>query len=251
MPTPNHLPRKLFDAVFEMNSANTHADFISAVAAGLSRLIPADLCVVHVLDRKHQRLIDRTLPEDPYTEEEVAYYRANSEQNPLIEYYHRTGDNQARRISDVISQEAWLQSSHYIHCLSRLQFRYFLGLPLTVDADTVAGLSFNRRHRNFSKRDCELLNAFAPHFRLAWSRHQNPWHTAPQSNAPHPEHALTTRESEVLYWITQGKQNREIAIILGISLYTVQKHVANILRKLDVENRHALTVLILNEAADE
>jgi DNA-binding NarL/FixJ family response regulator len=38
-------------------------------------------------------------------------------------------------------------------------------------------------------------------------------------------------------------------MILGISLYTVQKHVANLLCKLDVENRHALTVSALNHAA--
>ena len=45
--------------------------------------------------------------------------------------------------------------------------------------------------------------------------------------------------------MTEGKQNREIATILGRSLQTVQEHVGNLLRKLDQENRHAATVFAL------
>ena len=56
------------------------------------------------------------------------------------------------------------------------------------------------------------------------------------------EGRATPRETDVLYWITEGKLNREIATILGISLYTVQRHVAQLLRKTGAENRHALTV---------
>ena len=50
---------------------------------------------------------------------------------------------------------------------------------------------------------------------------------------------LSTREREVLEWIGEGKSNSEIAIILGISLHTVKRHVERIFAKLGVENRHA------------
>ncbi len=50
---------------------------------------------------------------------------------------------------------------------------------------------------------------------------------------------LTPRESEILFWITHGKSNPEIAIILAMQLVTVKKHVQNILQKLGVENRTA------------
>lgn len=50
---------------------------------------------------------------------------------------------------------------------------------------------------------------------------------------------LTPREAEILFWITQGKSNPEIAIILTMQLVTVKKHVQNILQKLGVENRTA------------
>jgi DNA-binding CsgD family transcriptional regulator len=50
---------------------------------------------------------------------------------------------------------------------------------------------------------------------------------------------LTNREAEVLAWVAQAKRNGEIAIILGISERTVQKHMERVLAKLGVENRTA------------
>lgn len=49
--------------------------------------------------------------------------------------------------------------------------------------------------------------------------------------------ALTSRESEVLLWISRGKANREIGEILEISPRTVNKHLEQIFVKLGVENR--------------
>jgi DNA-binding CsgD family transcriptional regulator len=48
---------------------------------------------------------------------------------------------------------------------------------------------------------------------------------------------LTAREAEVLYWITEGKTNPEIAIILDASPDTVKKHAANLYAKLGVPTR--------------
>lgn len=48
---------------------------------------------------------------------------------------------------------------------------------------------------------------------------------------------LTKRQSEVLYWICQGKSNAEIAVILKISVRTVTFHVSHILEILGVANR--------------
>jgi len=49
--------------------------------------------------------------------------------------------------------------------------------------------------------------------------------------------SLTSRESEVLLWISRGKANREIGAILAISPRTVNKHLEQIFVKLGVENR--------------
>src|SRR5262245_60972785 len=56
---------------------------------------------------------------------------------------------------------------------------------------------------------------------------------------------LTPREAEVLFWISQGKSNHDIGIILGAKTGTICKHVGHILSKLNVENRTCAAVIAL------
>lgn len=51
--------------------------------------------------------------------------------------------------------------------------------------------------------------------------------------------ALSMREREVLGYLAAGQRNREIAVELTISEFTVKRHVQNILQKLDLPSRHA------------
>ncbi|UVS81377.1 LuxR C-terminal-related transcriptional regulator [Actinokineospora sp. UTMC 2448] len=53
--------------------------------------------------------------------------------------------------------------------------------------------------------------------------------------------ALSARELEVLALISRGESNSSIAAALAISRHTVQFHVGNILRKLDVRTRAEAT----------
>lgn len=54
---------------------------------------------------------------------------------------------------------------------------------------------------------------------------------------------LTPRESDVLFWIAQGKSNRDASEIMNISARTVNKHLEQIFIKLGVENRAAAAAM--------
>lgn len=56
---------------------------------------------------------------------------------------------------------------------------------------------------------------------------------------------LTTREAETAVWLCEGKSNPEIAIILGISAKTVEKHMEGVFRKVGVEGRVAAVQRLL------
>ena len=62
-------------------------------------------------------------------------------------------------------------------------------------------------------------------------------HVRSLPDAVFADFGLTGRQAEVLNWLTQGKTNPEIAIILGISVKTVGHHVERIMRTLGVERR--------------
>jgi DNA-binding NarL/FixJ family response regulator len=58
---------------------------------------------------------------------------------------------------------------------------------------------------------------------------------------------LTRREREIIKLIAEGHRNREIGDYLCISVKTVEKHRANLMKKLDVHNIQTLTALALEK----
>jgi two-component system response regulator NreC len=51
-----------------------------------------------------------------------------------------------------------------------------------------------------------------------------------------PHEALTARERQILQRVAEGNTNKEIAYSLNISERTVEKHRANLMKKLDVSD---------------
>jgi len=54
--------------------------------------------------------------------------------------------------------------------------------------------------------------------------------------------SLTPREAEVLYWLSMGKTNRDIAQILSLSSRTINKHLEQVFQKMGVDNRTSAAV---------
>lgn len=87
----------------------------------------------------------------------------------------------------------------------------------------------------------EMLNTLVPHVQHAMLRVV---HLAPMSSSAM---LLSNREYDIFHWMSRGKTNWEIATILDISERTVKFHVANIIRKLNANNRTHAIVLGLQQ----
>jgi DNA-binding CsgD family transcriptional regulator len=127
------------------------------------------------------------------------------------------------------------------------------------DAIPAIGCAVNRIDEDFSAEEQALFVLLQPHviqfyrthrrlacmqrFRTLFERteiEQGPQGIERRPNsdsAPLCRLGLTPREAEVLLWISRGKSNGEIAVILNISCGTARKHVEHVLEKLNVENR--------------
>jgi DNA-binding CsgD family transcriptional regulator len=60
-------------------------------------------------------------------------------------------------------------------------------------------------------------------------------------------YGLSSRETEVLLWLSKRKTNVEIAVILGMGRRTVEKHLEHIFAKLGVETRAAAVAVMKKE----
>ena len=117
-------------------------------------------------------------------------------------------------------------------------------------------LALHRSRRDFTEHDKLLMRVLAPYLAAAvqatalladlmgrcealqalLERGRSPSAIEP---APLPDATLTRRELELLGWVEQGMSNSDIAVLCGISVRTVHKHLEHVFRKLNVENRAA------------
>lgn len=107
---------------------------------------------------------------------------------------------------------------------------------LSYDWENIAGMFFFSKPEDALHYSKNLMAVMAPHLHAALNNIHFFEHMRKKEAIK-----LSKRELEVLYWISRGKTNQEIGIILGVSCFTVKNHIANIFDKMDVVNRAQAT----------
>lgn len=126
------------------------------------------------------------------------------------------------------------------NCCGVAELRLNNGLSLSEDMSRLLGVGVSRAVRDFDVDDESALAAVHPLMIEAVRRATGPALGPLPDTAGSPAASrLTRREREVLYWVSMGKTNEEIAIILGARPLTVKKHLEHVYDKLEVPNRTA------------
>lgn len=204
--------------------------------------------------------------EPEFTSMREAFFEASAEHHPHSAYYRHTGDGTARRLSEIISLPALRQTVFFneISRKNRLVRQLTIYFP-APPANTVV-VALCRETPDFSERDRSLFEMLRPHLATAWcqawererncselnrllARYSKRTGEIEVSISLRQQLGLTPREGEVLSWVTQGKTNREIAIILGLTAGTVKFYVERILAKLGCETRTAAARTVLEATA--
>lgn len=97
-----------------------------------------------------------------------------------------------------------------------------------------------------------LLDVLMPHVDLALRRIKSlsvVSRSKPRGSASNVDF-LSVREREVLNWVSKGKSNEEIGLILGISLNTVKNHLKRIFSKMGVTARSQAVGVYIQCGAD-
>ena len=161
------------------------------------------------------------------------------------------GVRETLRLSDHTTLRQLRRTEYYDLAFAPLGLKHQLIIPLKNETHQ-GGISIIRGGQaDFTEDDKYLVQTLGRHVVLAHEAGQVI--AAAQAQKPAIEAAdhlalrragLSRRESEVLLWIAEGKRDKEIAVILGISYRTVTDHVRAILTKLGVETRTAAAALL-------
>lgn len=252
----------VLDAVDWLYASRSKDDFVDRAIGLAKRCYPSAVIAYHdVKENLGGREVHRC--HDARADDQVQRaWRKHAMSSPVVQYYLRGGTDPVIGTQDLVSDLQLRGSSLYHECWKPFDVTHQVGLRVWGKSH-VGGLSI-KRDGLFRDDEQGLLRALHPHFLRAW-RHSSEAEefkadvhrsraSQAGSSAAHDRKSidsLSPREREVLQWVSQGKRNREIGVILGTSVFTVNTQVESILRKLDVETRGAAATVWLTYEARE
>ena len=329
--------------------------FARAGVQALPRLVASELTTLSVCDLLTGRREVTAAPDSVLSAADRDCFDRFFREHPLVRFHADLRGSGAHRISDSLPFARFRNTALYHEYYRRIRIDHVLALPVQVDSRTLVSFVLNRRGRDFSERDCNVLDLVREPLAQAWRQAQamqrartllaglaallersgsawmrlGPGRTlcdaSPRALAQVLEHtgvqampgrhlpplldhwfeaamrgpgeaarrelvlvragarlrvtalpaapggdgfesgafllfeaqealasparfealALTPREREVMRWLAAGKTDREIAVLLGCSHRTVQKHLERVYVKLGVETRTAAVMRAL------
>jgi DNA-binding CsgD family transcriptional regulator len=183
----------------------------------------------------------------PFPERRVLLW-SHSREIPFLPAFRAGRAEGPARLLEHLTRAQWRSTVLYNEWLREAGTEDFLSMLTGLSGcRRKLSLSFERDGaRVFSVRDEALLHHFRPVLQrvLALCLREDAI-LPPLNGPPDPGIAcleamgLSRRQAEVLFWMTQGKSNQEIASILNIGHATACEHVQRVYDKLGVDNRHA------------
>lgn len=152
----------------------------------------------------------------------------------IFSHYKQEDPGLPVRRSDLQSIAQFERTALYNEAFKYLPFKYQMSAGKWDQASFMHMSVLFRDDRDFSERDRALLGHLFPSFirSLFYNRLIDR-----QSAHIRPAFTLTRREQEVLHWIKETKTNLEIAMLLGLSTRTVDKHVQSLFEKMGTKSR--------------
>jgi DNA-binding CsgD family transcriptional regulator len=220
----------------------------------LPGLVASEITTLSLCDLVTGRRRVVSEPVQAFAADDLAAFDRHFRSHPLVRFHATHRDGGPRRISDSLSRREFRASALYADYYAKVGLDHALALPLHVDARLLVSFVFNRKHRDFSDRERELLDLVRPHlgslYRQSY-RLEQAQRALAASGDPTPlttsdgVDSLTPREREVLAWVAAGKSNAQIAAILGTMPRTVAKHLERVVEKLGVVSRTAAAMRAL------
>jgi DNA-binding CsgD family transcriptional regulator len=238
--------RRLLDLIGDTGGLLDVDDFRHVLLDALGAAVPSDWVAINELGPGPEMIMEIIKP--PIPQAALAVFVRYAEQNPLMEYYMRSRDGRARRISDLISSEEFHSREVYTEFYGPLGLEYQMVFALPSPAERVLAVILSRRHADFTDDERDLVERARPFLIQAYRNvllytdaRATPPPPSQEASGPRLQAlralGLTERQAEVLQLLATGASERNIAEHLGISHRTVHKHLQLCYRTLGVDRR--------------
>jgi DNA-binding CsgD family transcriptional regulator len=156
-------------------------------------------------------------------------------------------DSLVYRETDLIDDSARKNNLFYQEYLKPAGLIYISGISLIKDKARLGSLALYRTEKSgdFTDKDIYILEKIFPHLQNKLFEIAGDIENA--KTVPHVlrhKYGITSRETEIIKEIFQGKSNSEIGTSLFISDNTVKKHITSIFAKTEVTSRLKLIRMI-------
>jgi DNA-binding CsgD family transcriptional regulator len=153
--------------------------------------------------------------------------------------------------SDFVTQRQFRDLDLYSDCFQILGMDHHGAVYVPTDEKHRLWFGLERSGpREYSERDRLMLTLAQPHLenarRLALARQKvrEELQITPETFAT----AYSPREAEIAYWLTEGKSNIEISLLMHLHIQTIKGHVTALFNKTGCGNRLALTLHLIEQA---
>lgn len=225
--------RQMNETSAELTALASGAEVDAATARLLGSVLHADELLWTEIDLRRASATVRAgvdLVAQPSLGEALA--RTASAHPAVASYLDPDDDRRPRRVTDVVDLKSWTNSPAYAEAFAGQGAMFQLSLVTNLTPATGAGWVLTRSRNDFTEADVEVATWLLPFLTLASALARS----LPSDARPAGE-TLTARERAVLVLLGQGLAAASIGRRLGITEYTVRKHLNHVYAKLGVHDR--------------
>lgn len=232
--------RRAFHLVADLCELDDVAEFAGLALPGLAGLVGCEFVTYNELNPASGEIRYREYPAGCLDPGVRAVFAAHLHEHPLINHHVATGDREAVKISDFLTQQQFHRLGLYGECFRLIRVEHEIAFSLAGPGTDLIGIAFNRSRGDFTETERAMLNLIRASLARALTRA----HARQQANAAltatsGEQAALTDREIQVLQLVAMGRTNAAIGHALDVSPRTVAKHLEHAYRKLGVASRAA------------
>jgi len=146
------------DLIGAISAQSGAAALARAGVERLPELVGSELTTLSVCTLKtgHRRVVSN--PVGALSPDDIACFDRFFYEHPLVRYHASNPDGQSHRMSDSMASRTFQRTALFNDYYRRVGIDHVIAVPMFVDSSLLVSFVLNRRGREFSKRDREILD---------------------------------------------------------------------------------------------